>query len=213
MSEYYPILFKLEGKPCIVIGGGWETGQRVLNLAATGARVTLISRAAPAEVQPLVQEGRVRWEARDYQPGDLAGAFLVIACPEDRSLNREIWAEAEARGIAVNAIDDSPHCNFIFPAVLRRGHIVVAVSSSGKSPALAARIRDRIAREFGSEYGEFAGLLGELRAEMIQRFPDFEQRKAVWYRLVDSGAIEHLKAGDSEAAEAALRNVLTEATP
>ncbi len=211
MSEYYPILLKLDGKACVVIGGGRETGQRVLDLAGTGARVTLISRAAPAEVQLLVQEGRVCWKARDYQPGDLAGAFLVIACPEDRSLNREIWAEAETRGIAVNAIDDSPHCNFIFPAILRRSHIVVAVSSSGKSPALAARIRDRIAREFGSEYGEFAGLLGELRAEMIQRFPDFEQRKTVWYRLVDSGALERLKLGDSAGAEAALRKVMTEA--
>ncbi|RPI12179.1 MAG: bifunctional precorrin-2 dehydrogenase/sirohydrochlorin ferrochelatase [Acidobacteriales bacterium] len=211
MSEYYPILLKLDGKPCVVVGGGGETGQRVLDLAGAGAQVTLISRAAPAEIQLLVQEGRVCWKARAYQPGDLAGAFLVIACPEDRSLNREIWAEAEARGIAVNAIDDLAHCNFIFPAILRRSHLVVAVSSSGKSPALAARIRDRIAREFGAEYGEFAGLLGELRAEMIQRFPDFEQRKIVWYRLVDSGALELLKLGDSQGAEAALRHVMTEA--
>lgn len=208
MSAFYPVLLKLEGKRCVVVGGGAETGQRVLGLIEAGGEVTLIAPVASEETARLAREGRIRWLAREYQPGDLDSAFLVIACLSDRSRNAEIWAEAEARGIPFNATDDSPHCTFIFPAIHRQGDLVVAVSSSGKSPALASRIRDRIARDLGPEYAEFLELLGQLRPEIAERFPAFERRREVWYRLADSEAIVQLKAGKREDALAALRNVL-----
>jgi siroheme synthase-like protein len=204
MSVYYPISLKLEGKRCVVIGGGWGTEKRVKDLLDAGALVTLVSPVAPADIR----KDRIRWEARDYQPGDLEGAFLVVACPHDHSRNREIWAEAEARGIPVNAIDDAPHCTFIFPAVHRQGDLVVAVSTAGKSPALAARIRDKIAREFGPEYGEFLDLLGELRPEVIRRFHGFKRRRPIWRRLINSEAFDHIKAGRPVAARIALQSVL-----
>lgn len=208
MSALYPVLLKLEGKRCVVIGGGWETEQRVRGLAEAGADVTLIAPAAPEESARLAREGRIRWVAREYEAGDLEGAFLAIACRGDRSRNAEIWSEAEARGIPCNATDDSPHCTVIFPAIHRQGGLVVAVSSSGKSPALASRIRDRIAGDLGPEYAEFLELLGQLRPEIRARFPDFERRREAWYRLVDSEALGHIKAGRREDAEAALRGVL-----
>ena len=208
MSVYYPVSLKLEGKRCVVIGGGWGTEKRVKDLLDAGALVTLISPVASAEIEQLVKGDRIRWEARDYQPGDLEGAFLVVACPRDHSRNPEIWAEAEARGIPVNAIDDAPHCTFIFPAVHRQGDLVVAVSTAGKSPALAARIRDKIASEFGPEYGEFLNLLGELRPEVIRRFHGFKRRRPIWRRLISSEAFDHIKAGRPEAARIALQTVL-----
>jgi siroheme synthase-like protein len=204
MSAYYPVSLKLEGKRCVVIGGGWGTEKRVKDLLDAGALVTLISPVAPADIR----EDRIRWEARDYLPGDLEGAFLVVACPRDHSRNPEIWAEAEARGIPVNAIDDAPHCTFIFPAVHRQGDLVVAVSTAGKSPALAARIRDKIASEFGPEYGEFLNLLGELRPEVIRRFQGFKRRRPIWRRLIGSEALDHITAGRPEAARIALQTVL-----
>jgi siroheme synthase-like protein len=208
MNAYYPVLLKLEGKPCVVIGGGWGTAERVRGLLDAGARVTLISPEPPG-----IEDRGMEWRAREFAPGDLEGAFLVVACPRDRTRNAAIWAEAEARGIPVNAIDDAPHCSFIFPAVHRRGDLVVAVSSSGKSPALASRIRDRIARELGPEYGALLDLLGQLRAEVTERFPGFERRRRIWYRLVDSEAIVHLKARQPDAAAAELRDVLEQASP
>jgi siroheme synthase-like protein len=208
MSTYYPVSLKLEGKRCVVIGGGWGTEKRVKDLLDAGALVTLISPVAPADIEQLVKGDRIRWEERDYQPGDLEGAFLVVACPRDHSRNPEIWAEAEARGIPVNAIDDAPHCTFIFPAVHRQGDLVVAVSTAGKSPALAARIRDKIASELGPEYGEFLDLLGELRPEVIRRFHGFKRRRPIWRRLIKSEAFDHIKAGRPEAARIALQAVL-----
>jgi siroheme synthase-like protein len=199
---------KLEGKRCAVIGGGIETGQRVQALVDAGALVTLIASAASAEVAQLASAGRIQWNVREYQPGDLEGAFLAVACPGDRSLNAEIWAEAEARGIPLNATDDGPHCTFIFPAIHRQGDLVVAVSSGGKSPALASRIRDRIARDLGPEFAEFLDLLGRLRPEVTARFASFERRREIWYRLVDSEAFHELQAGRREDALAVLRNIL-----
>lgn len=204
MSAYYPVLLKLDGKRCVVVGGGHETTERVRALMEAGADVTLI--AAEGEALPA----GVSWVRRDYAPGDLEGAFLVVACPADRSVNERIFAEAEARGIPVNCVDDTVHCSFIFPAVYRQGALVVAVSSSGKSPAVASQIRDRIAGEYGPEYGELLELLGALRAEVIRRVPDFEKRRELWRRMAASDAVAMLKQGRRGEAEAALRALLEE---
>ncbi len=204
MSSYYPVFLKLEGRPCVVIGGGAETEQRVRALVDAGAEVTLIAPDATENITRLA----ARWEAREYRSGDLEGAFLAVACTGDRSQNAAIFAEAEARGIPFNATDDSPHCSFIFPAIHRQGDLVVAVSSGGKSPALASRVRDRIAQDLGPEYAEFLDLLAGVRPEVTERYPDFERRREVWYRLVDSGALHHLREGRSEAALVALRHSL-----
>jgi siroheme synthase-like protein len=208
VSAYYPVLLKLDGKRCVVFGGGWGTDRRVRDLLDCGAEVTLVARLVSPAMERLAQENVIRWEAREYLPGDLEGASLAIACPGDRSKNPQIWAEAERRGIPVNAIDDLPRCTFLFPAIHRQGDLIVAVSSSGKSPALATSLRDRMARELGPEYGQLIELLGQLRPEVIERFADFETRRRIWRGLVESDAIERLKEGDTPAAVAALRAVV-----
>jgi siroheme synthase-like protein len=212
MSAGYPVLLKLEGRRTVVVGGGYGAEDRVRALLDAGARVRLISPAPSGQIERWAGQGRIEWFAREYAPGDLEGAFLVIACPRDRSRNAEIWAEAEARGIPMDAIDDSPHASFILPAIHRQGDLVVAVSSSGKSPALASRVRDRIARDLGPAYGEFLDLLGQLRPEVIERFPDFTHRRKIWYRLVDCEALALLGAGDRDAALKALRRILEDAS-
>ena len=208
MSAGYPVLLKLEGRRAVVVGGGYGTEDRVRALLDAGARVRLISSEPSEQIEQWAGQGRVEWLAREYTPGDLEGAFLVIACPRDRARNAEIWAEAEARGIPIDAIDDSPHASFILPAIHRQGDLVIAVSSNGKSPALASRVRDRIARDISPAYGEFLDLLGQLRPEVIERFPDFTLRKKIWYRLVDCEALALLEAGDRDAALKALRRIL-----
>lgn len=204
MSVYYPVMLDLRRKRCVVIGGGWGTSERVRSLADAGGEVTLIC----AEPVNGLEGIEVRHLRREYQTGDLERAFLVVACPADRSRNAAVWAEAEARGIPINSVDDAPHCTFIFPAIHRQGDLLVTVSSSGKSPALASRIRDRIAKEFGPECSELLNFLGDLREEVVRRFPGFERRRDVWYRLVDSEALQHLRSGKPEAARDTLRNIL-----
>ncbi|MGO9097140.1 MAG: bifunctional precorrin-2 dehydrogenase/sirohydrochlorin ferrochelatase [Bryobacteraceae bacterium] len=211
MSAYYPVLLSLEGRRCVVVGGGRETLERVRALLDAGAQVALISPAPSPEIEQLADQGRIEWRRREFRAADLDAAFLVVSCPADRASNAPVWAAAEARGIPINAVDDTPHCNFIFPAIHRQGELVIAVSSSGKSPALAARIRDRIAGEFGAPYAQFLELAGQLRPEMLQRFPDFDRRRAIWYELVDSPALDHLQAGRPEAALAELRAILDQA--
>lgn len=208
MNQRYPVLLKLDGRRAVVIGGGYGTEGRVRALLNAGASVRLISPEASGALAQWIGQGRVEWLAREYAPGDLDGAFLVIACPRDRSRNADIWNEAEQRGILMDAIDDSPHSNFILPAIHRERDLIVAVSSSGKSPALASRIRDRIARELGPAYGELLDLLGELRPQIIERFPNFNTRRQIWYRLIDSAALELLAKGERDAALAELRRVI-----
>lgn len=208
MSRYYPALLKLIGKRCVVIGGGWGTDERVRDLLSAGAVVTLVAADASAELARLASDGKIRWEARGYVRGDLDGAFLAIACPADRAVNAEVWAEAEERGVPIDSIDDPAHSTFILPAIHRQGDLIVSVSSSGKSPALATLIRDRIAQELGPEYGELLDLLGQLRPEVTSRFASFERRRPIWHALARSGALDHLRAGDRAAALAELRRVL-----
>jgi siroheme synthase-like protein len=207
LNRYYPVFLRLTGKLCVVVGGGFGTGGRVRDLLEAGARVRLVAPSLPEEVQL----DSIEWEPRGYRPGDLEGASLAIVCAPDRSRNAEIWAEAERLNVVINSLDDTPHCTFIAPAIHRQGDLVVAVSSSGDSPALASLIRDRIARRLGPEFGELAEMLGALRAEVIERFPGFERRRGIWRQLVRSEAIRHLRAGRREAAEAALRGVIERA--
>ncbi|HSW51420.1 MAG TPA: bifunctional precorrin-2 dehydrogenase/sirohydrochlorin ferrochelatase [Bryobacteraceae bacterium] len=191
MTFRYPVVLGLEGKRCLVIGDAFGAEEKARGLGEHGAVVT---------------------RRPDYEEGCLEGFFLVIAATGDGALNARIAAEAGRMGILCNAVDDPPHCNFIFPAIHRQGDLTVAVSSGGKSPAVAARLRDRIAAGVGPEYGRLLELLGELRKELAARFPDFDERRRLWYRLADSEALSLLR--DSRGDEAGrLVRELIERTP
>ncbi len=208
MKAYYPVMLDLGGRRCVVVGGGEVAEQKVAGLVACGAEVVVIAPQLTERLRAWAEEGRIRWEARPYRRGDLAGAWLVIAAPEDRATNREVWEDAKAARVWLNAVDDPDHCSFLAPAVYRQGDLVVAVSTSGKAPALAVRIRDAIAGQLGPEYAAFLELVGEVRAELMRRVPDGERRRAVWYRIVDSDVLDHLRRGEREAARARVRELV-----
>jgi len=197
---YYPLFVDLAGRRCVVVGGGAMAEPKVEALVECGAEVVVISPQVTEKIRRWVEEGRLRWEPRAYRLGDLEGAWLVVSAPDDRSLNRAVWEEAQARRVWVNAVDDPPHCSFIAPAVYRQGELVLAVSTSGKAPALAVRLRDRLAAQLGPEYAAFLELAAELRGELVRRVPQFERRRALWYRILDSGVLDDLQAGARERA-------------
>lgn len=198
--NYYPVFLNLQGRRCVVIGGGLIAEGKVRGLLEAEALVTVISPALTSGLKTLAGEGRLAHVERVYQPGDLASAFLAISATDDRAVNELVWQEAQARNIPVNAVDDPPRCTFIAPAIVRRGDLVIAISTSGKAPALAVRLREQLERAIGDEYARFLDLAGTLREPLAARYPDFEQRRALWYELVDSDMLDLLQRGDETAA-------------
>ncbi len=186
MRYAYPVMLDLEGKRCLVLGEGPLAEEKAEGLASAGA---LLERA------PAWTEGLLR------------GYFLAVSCLADRSQNGRMMAEAEREGVLFNALDDPEHCRFVYPSVHRQGDLVVAISTTGKCPALAVRLRQVLAPELGPEYGQFLEIAGALRKEIAERWQDFEQRRKVWYSLVDSGAVGMLKQGRRAEAEKLLRRL------
>jgi siroheme synthase-like protein len=186
MNTYYPIYIQLKDQPCLVIGGGNIAEGKVEGLLAAQAKVTVISPELTPHLHTLAAEKQITYIARIYQPGDLTGAFMVICATDRADINHRVWQEARANRQLVNVVDDTPRCNFIAPSILRQGDLTIAISTSGKAPALAVRLKERLQRELGPEYERFLELAGELREPLARHVPDFETRKALWYELVDS---------------------------
>jgi siroheme synthase-like protein len=132
---------------------------------------------------------------RPYQTGDLRGAYLVIATGHDPQTNARIWQEAQAAGVLVNVTDDPAHSTFVAGAVVRQGPLTIAISTSGRAPALAVRLRQRLEREFGPEYAALLDLLQEVREPLAVQYPDVHERRAIWYTLIDSEVLDRLREG------------------
>jgi uroporphyrin-III C-methyltransferase/precorrin-2 dehydrogenase/sirohydrochlorin ferrochelatase len=206
--NYYPVLLDLRNRRAVVVGGGTVAEGKVGPLLEAGAEVTVIAPALTPGLSLRAREDRLVHVGRSYQPGDLMDAHLVIAATDDPEVNHAVHAEAEKRGIPVNVVDDPAYCGFILPSILRQGELVVAVSTSGNAPALAVRIRERLERELGDEYGRFLELAGSIRAPLADRFPDFQIRKRLWYRLVDSDVLALLRAGEEDRARQRMTEIM-----
>lgn len=208
--SFYPAFLDLRGRRCVVIGGGKMAETKARALIEAGAHVAVIGVEPTGELEALAAAGRIELIRRRYRQGDLANAWLAICC-EDAETNHAVWQEAEERRVFLNAVDDVPHCSFIAGAIHRQGQLTIAISTSGKAPALAVRLRDRIAAEVGPEYGAFLEIAAELREEITRRIPDFAPRAALWYKLVDSEIIELLRRADVEGARRCARTIIEEA--
>lgn len=199
--EVYPVfLTGLQRRRCLVLGGGAEAERKVRGLLDARASITVISAALTAQLRHWHETATIEWVPRDYQTGDLQGAFLVMACGSDQDVNQRIWAEAQAVGALINSVDDVAHSNFIAGSVVRQGALILAISTSGCAPALAVRLRERFERDFGPEYAAFLELMRELRASLPIRDADFEARRARWYRLIDADILDLLREGKTELA-------------
>ena len=213
MTAFYPVFLDLRGRRAVVIGGGAVAEQKVHGLVGAGAHVTVVSTDVTPALGALARRNAIEHKRRPYRRGDLKGAWLAIAATDDRGTNGAVWAEAEQLGVPLNAVDDLEHCSFIAPAVHREGDITVAVSTAGKSPALAVRLRQRIARLVGRAEARLCELLGELRPGLAERVPDTPARTALWYRIVDSDVIDFLRRGDVEGARRRIDELVSRLGP
>jgi siroheme synthase-like protein len=192
----------------VVIGGGKIAESKVDGLLAAEAKVTLISPELTPHLGDLAVHSQITHISRVYRPGDLSGAFLVICATDQVEINHQVWQEATANHQLVNVVDDTPRCNFIAPSILRKGDLTIAISTSGKAPALAVRLKERLGQEIGPEYERFLELAGELREPLARHVPDFETRKALWYELVDSEILDVLADGDEAQAREIISRVV-----
>ena len=200
MNTYYPVYIQLHGQPCTVIGGGKIAEGKVAGLLAAGAQVKLIAPELTPHLHQLAAQGQIDYIARTYQHGDLTGAFMVICATDQHDINHQVWEEASANHQLVNVVDDTPRCNFIAPAILRKGDLTIAISTAGRAPALAVRLKERLQNELGPEYERFLELAGHLREPLARHIPDFETRKALWYELLDTEILDVLARGDETTA-------------
>lgn len=179
----FPIFLKLTGRPCIVIGAGNLAESKIESLQAANARVSVIAPNASPRIVAMAKSGEIAWQQREYATGDLAGNFLAIAATDNPAVNRAVFAEAEAVGILINAVDDPPFCDFYFPSVVRRGDLQIAISTAGASPALAQRLRKEINSLLPLDTGDWLAELGNLRREVLQMEPLNEARKELLHTL------------------------------
>ena len=210
--DIYPIfLTDLASRRCVVIGGNSEAERKVAGLLAANASVTVINETLTENLADWAQQQRITWLPRAWQPDDLQGAWLAIGTVRDNALAARLKDEAERHGVLLNVADDVPHSNFVSGAVMRRGPLAIAVSTSGCSPALAARIRKQLEQTFGPEYAGFLELLGELRQPVAAREPGFAARKELWEKLLDSQVLDLLRKGQhDQARRLAVQLVLAE---
>lgn len=207
MKPYPIFLVGLESKHCVVVGGGHEAEGKVKGLLQCDANVTVIHPELTAELQSLAEKGCFIWIQRPYRPGDLKGAFLVIAERQDPVTNCHIWAEGLRENCLTNVMDDNPHCNFVAGSVVRQGPLTIAVSTSGAAPAFSVRLRQRLEKEFGAEYKTYLEWLQALRPGMKQTHSSFSERKKRWYEIVDSDILDLIRHNRLEEARDRLREL------
>jgi precorrin-2 dehydrogenase/sirohydrochlorin ferrochelatase len=179
----FPIFLKLTARPCIVIGAGTLAESKIESLQAANAAIAVVAPAATPRIAAMAASGEITWHQRSYTSGDLADHFLAVAATNDPAINRAVFAEAQAAGILINAVDDPPFCDFYFPSVVRRGDLQIAISTSGQSPALAQRLRKEINDLLPLDSGDWLAELGNLRREILAVEPLNDSRRQLLHQL------------------------------
>lgn len=207
---FYPLFLDLSGRKALVVGGGLVAERKVHSLLEAGALVTLVSPDVIPSLRTLEQAGSIRVVQRKFLVADLEGAYLVISATDDAAVQEEVARTARARNILVNTVDQPGLCDFIVPAVVRRGDVVLAISTSGKSPALAAALRAKFEDIITGDTARAVQVLGQVRSEVHARFPDAEKRKEAFERIVNSGILDWITECDDATALKRVRAIIEE---
>lgn len=184
----------LEGKKCVVIGGGEVAERKVASLLECGADVEVISQEFTPGLIKLATEGKLKIKNRAYGPGDLKGATLAIVATDNSAVNKEAYHEANENQIPVNVVDMPEFCSFIVPSIIRRGDLIISISTSGSCPALAKSIRKQLQQIFGEEYADYCEVLRKFRREVVDKYDEPEERRRALDRLIKSDAIDLVRA-------------------
>ena len=202
MSDYYPVYLNLKGRPCVILGGGRVAEGKISRLREAGATITVISPQVTPVIRTAAQEGQLKWCEREYQDGDLEQAFLAIAATNVRSVNREIFQEAERQNVLLNVVDDAPLCTFIAPSIVERGPVTLAISTGGASPALARKLRESLTHDPVLDWADLAGVMSQVRNQVKKQGAVVDPQR--WQCCLSSQLLDLARSGREEQAGAKL---------
>ncbi len=208
--RYYPVSLDIKNRKCLVVGGGSVGTRKVKTLVECGAEVTVVSPSVSRNLLELAGRGLILLEKRLYRETDLEGMFLVIGTTDDEELNRQISIDAEKLNMLCNIADRPAVCNFILPSIVNRGDLAISISTSGKSPALARRLRIELEEQFGNEYAELLRLMGAIRKKLLGQKHEPEAHKQLFEQLISRGLLNMIRGNRKDEIDSLLREVLGE---
>jgi precorrin-2 dehydrogenase/sirohydrochlorin ferrochelatase len=206
--SYYPILVNLHGQKAVVVGGGKVAERKIETLLGFGALVYVVSKDLTPMLSQYEKEGKITYLGDAFLDSHLDGVFIVIAATDNPELNRRVSLAAKKRALLINAVDQPEDCNFIVPSILQRGDLMIAVSTAGKSPALARRIRQDLEEKFGEEYRFLLVMMGRLRKEILSLGLPSSKNKEIFQKLVGSPMLLAIRKKDWDEVAAVLSRVL-----
>jgi precorrin-2 dehydrogenase/sirohydrochlorin ferrochelatase len=206
LSDFHP----LGREKVIVVGGGSVAERKIETLLEYGAGVHVVSRDLTPRLRKYKEEGTIGFLGHDFEEDYLEEAFMVIAATDDPILNRKVSEKAKERGLLVNAVDQPSDCNFILPSILRRGDLLIAVSTSGKSPALAKKVREALEERFGNEYESLLILMGRLREDILSQRLSQDENRRIFHELVNSPILEAIARKDWNQVTVILNGIIPE---
>jgi precorrin-2 dehydrogenase/sirohydrochlorin ferrochelatase len=186
----FPIFLKLAGRRCLVVGASPVGESKVKSLLLAGAEVLVVAPRATPAIRAWARDRKVCWKARGFCPSDLNGASLVVAATSSPELQEKIFQEARRRGALCNVVDNPARCDFYYPAIVRRGDLQIAISTSGRSPAFAQQLKQELEKRFGPEYETWIERLGQAREKVLARAIAPQRRRRLLHRLASRGAFE-----------------------
>lgn len=199
--KYYPVLLKLSGRLCVVIGGGKVAERKVKSLLECEASIRLISPDLTPGLAMLVNKKMIDYKQGNYTDADLDGAFLVIAATNKKEVNDSVYAECLKKRILINVVDAPSKTNFIVPSTMRTGSLSISVSTDGKSPLMARLIREELESFYTQEFGLFLDFLADIREQVIVNFQDKNIKQKIFSNLVDKETFRLLRQGYLEKAK------------
>lgn len=206
---YYPINLNISGRSCAVLGGGKVAERKTVALLKAGAAVTVISPELTPGLVMLADARRIVHMARSYKTGCLAGFFIIICATDNRLINEQAAREARDQGALVNVVDDPAQGNFSVPAHIARGDLMITVSTGGKSPVFARRLREELSATYGEEYGVYLELIAKVRDEIKEKLPTFREREGFWREAISQDVLSLLRNGKIKEAEAKIKNAIS----
>jgi precorrin-2 dehydrogenase / sirohydrochlorin ferrochelatase len=198
--KYYPIFLDLRRRSCLVIGGGGVAERKVLSLLEAGAEVTIVSPTLSQKLQDLSSAGKITHRKKHFDENDLIGSFLVFGATDSPEVNTAAARLCRKKNLLVNVAAPPGESSFIVPSVVERGDLLIAVSTSGASPALSKKVRQELEKTYGPEYDLLLARLAAIRKRLLDEVPDESARKKVFQAIVDSDVLDLLRQGKTHAA-------------
>jgi precorrin-2 dehydrogenase/sirohydrochlorin ferrochelatase len=197
MPLFYPIHINIQGRKCLVVGGGKTAERKVNRLVRYGGKVVVVSPVATSSIENLSCKKRVVWYKRGYRSTDLHQAFLVFCATNNQELNKKISREAKRKGTLVNVVDSLSECSFISPALVERGCLTISISTEGLAPLLSRKIRKELGISYGQEYRHYTKLIAQARNTIVRDkgISAREKRKRLEC-LLSMNLISRLKSGE-----------------